>query len=127
MRAIPVEQLRAAIRLLWPDEITPQAKRLLEQLCEQAAPLDVTDEVLAGMREIPAPTACEWCGRAIRQVDGAWLAVKGAERGYEPDDCDANPHYTWHSPSSASGTYPLLPPPQTAPDVTQSNRPEATE
>jgi hypothetical protein len=34
--AIPVEQLRAMIRLLWPDEITPVAKRQLELLCERA-------------------------------------------------------------------------------------------
>lgn len=32
---IPVEQLRAMIRLLWPDEITPIAKRQLELLCKQ--------------------------------------------------------------------------------------------
>lgn len=48
--------------------------------------------------------ACEWCGRAIQQVDGAsWWAVKGEERGYHPPYCDANPHHTWHSPS-ARGT-----------------------
>lgn len=35
-RAVPVEQLRAMIRLLWPSEITPTAKRQLESLCEQA-------------------------------------------------------------------------------------------
>lgn len=33
---VPVEQLRAMIRLLWPEEITPVAKRQLESLCEQA-------------------------------------------------------------------------------------------
>jgi hypothetical protein len=33
--AVPVERLRAMIRLLWPDEITPTAKRQLESLCEQ--------------------------------------------------------------------------------------------
>jgi hypothetical protein len=32
---VPVEQLRAVIRLLWPEEITPIAKRQLESLCEQ--------------------------------------------------------------------------------------------
>lgn len=36
--AVPVEQLRAAIRLLWPDEITPAAKRLLEQICDEHDP-----------------------------------------------------------------------------------------
>jgi hypothetical protein len=34
--AVPVEQLRAMIRMLWPDEITPVAKRQLEVLCDQA-------------------------------------------------------------------------------------------
>jgi hypothetical protein len=33
--AVPVEQLRAMIRLLWPEEITPTAKRQFELLCEQ--------------------------------------------------------------------------------------------
>lgn len=32
---IPVEQLRAAIRLLYPDEMTPNAKRVLESICEE--------------------------------------------------------------------------------------------
>lgn len=35
MSGVPVEQLRAMIRLLWPDHITPIAKRQLESLCEQ--------------------------------------------------------------------------------------------
>ena len=35
--AVPVEQLKAMIRLLWPEEITPTAKRQLEKLCEQHA------------------------------------------------------------------------------------------
>lgn len=33
--AVPVGQLRSAIKLLWPEEMTPYAKRLLEQICEQ--------------------------------------------------------------------------------------------
>ena len=34
MSDIPVEQLRAMIRLLGPGEMTPIAKRQLEQLCD---------------------------------------------------------------------------------------------
>ncbi len=33
---VPVEQLRAMIRLLSPDHLTPIAKRQLESLCKQA-------------------------------------------------------------------------------------------
>lgn len=33
--AVPVEQLQAMIRLLWPEEMTPIAKRQLESLIEQ--------------------------------------------------------------------------------------------
>lgn len=33
---VPTERLRAMIRLLWPDEITPIAKRQLESLCDAA-------------------------------------------------------------------------------------------
>ena len=36
MSSVPTEQLRAMIRLLWPDEITPIAKRQLELLCDAA-------------------------------------------------------------------------------------------
>lgn len=32
---IPVEQLRAMIRLLFPDEMTPMGKRMLDKLCDQ--------------------------------------------------------------------------------------------
>jgi hypothetical protein len=32
---VPVEHLRAMIRLLSPDHMTPTAKRYLESLCEQ--------------------------------------------------------------------------------------------
>jgi hypothetical protein len=32
---VPTEHLRAMIRLLWPDEITPTARRQLESLCER--------------------------------------------------------------------------------------------
>lgn len=35
MTGVPVDQLRALIRLLWPAEITPTAKRHLEALCDQ--------------------------------------------------------------------------------------------
>lgn len=35
MADVPVAQLRAAIRLLYPDEMTPQAKRVLESICEE--------------------------------------------------------------------------------------------
>ena len=31
--AIPVARLRGLIQTLWPCELTPQAKRQLEQLC----------------------------------------------------------------------------------------------
>lgn len=34
--------------------------------------------------------ACQWCGRAIKPEAGAWAAVKGRERGYDPLMCDAN-------------------------------------
>lgn len=34
-RGIPVERLRAMIRLLSPGEITPIAKRQLELLCQE--------------------------------------------------------------------------------------------
>lgn len=37
----------------------------------------------------PPPVACEWCGRAIRQVAGLWMALKADERGYDPLYCDA--------------------------------------
>ena len=33
---VPVEQLRAAIRQLFPDEMTPLAKSVLESICDQA-------------------------------------------------------------------------------------------
>lgn len=32
---VPVEQLRALIALLWPDEITPTARRMLLSVCDQ--------------------------------------------------------------------------------------------
>ena len=46
--------------------------------------------------------ACEWCGRAIRQVGSTWSAVKGVERGYNPAFCDVADN-SFHNPS-ASGT-----------------------
>lgn len=42
---------------------------------------------------------CHWCGRAIRQEFGVWLAVKGAERDYDPNHCDANTDDGRHEPS----------------------------
>jgi len=32
---VEVERIRAAIRLLYPDEMTPTAKRILERILEQ--------------------------------------------------------------------------------------------
>jgi hypothetical protein len=32
---MPVSRIRAAIALLWPDEMTPNAKRVLEGICAQ--------------------------------------------------------------------------------------------
>jgi hypothetical protein len=34
---VPVERLRAAIRLLGPGEMTPTAKRMLESICDEHA------------------------------------------------------------------------------------------
>ena len=34
MSAVPVEHLRAMVRLLYPEEMTPMAKRQLELLCQ---------------------------------------------------------------------------------------------
>lgn len=34
---VPVEQLRAAIRLIGDQDMTPAAKRILEQICDQHA------------------------------------------------------------------------------------------
>lgn len=33
---VPVEQLRALVRLLFPDHMTPVAKRQIESVCEHA-------------------------------------------------------------------------------------------
>lgn len=41
---VPVEQLRAMIRLLWPAEITPTAQRMLLSLC--VGEPDLTGELL---------------------------------------------------------------------------------
>lgn len=48
--------------------------------------------------------ACEWCGRAIRQADGDWIAVKGEERGYDPVYCAAADDTGRHEPPAQSGT-----------------------
>lgn len=45
---------------------------------------------------------CEWCGRAIRQQDGRWLAVKGVERGYDPVACEANTEDGLHEPAEVT-------------------------
>lgn len=47
--------------------------------------------------------ACDWCGRAIYRSpdDVTWLAVKGVERGYDPNLCDANPD-GFHEPGSVT-------------------------
>lgn len=33
--AVPTERLRALVRLLYPEEITPTAKRMIERTCEE--------------------------------------------------------------------------------------------
>ena len=35
MHAVPTEQLRALVNLLWPDEITPTARRMLLAAADQ--------------------------------------------------------------------------------------------
>lgn len=37
-RGVPVEQLRAAVLLLGPQEMTPTAKRVLLSICDQHDP-----------------------------------------------------------------------------------------
>lgn len=32
---MPVERVRALVRLLYPEEMTPQAKRLFDQTCDE--------------------------------------------------------------------------------------------
>lgn len=34
-KGVPPAQLRAAVRMLFPEEMTPQAKRVLENICDQ--------------------------------------------------------------------------------------------
>lgn len=55
---IPVEQLRALVRLLYPEHMTPIAKRQIESVCEQAddggreqPPMPVRAEVSLAVRE----------------------------------------------------------------------------
>lgn len=36
--SIPVERLRAAIRVLYPDDMTPDAKRVLDVICDEHDP-----------------------------------------------------------------------------------------
>lgn len=51
----------------------------------------------------PAPDGasepCQWCGRAIARSGGDWYAVKGVERGYDPNVCDANDEDGKHEPA----------------------------
>lgn len=49
-----------------------------------------------------AAVACEWCGRAIRQVDGAWRAVKADERGYDALDCEGADTARHNPPASST-------------------------
>lgn len=34
--SVPSQRLRSAIRLLFPEEMTPMAKRVLESICDEA-------------------------------------------------------------------------------------------
>lgn len=56
---------------------------------------------------MPEAAACEWCGRAVVQDgNGRWIAVKGAERGYDPLFCAASEDGQQHaSPSSWAPFY----------------------
>lgn len=44
--SVPVAQLRAAVALLSPDEMTPTAKRMLLSICDQHTP-DSGDDLAA--------------------------------------------------------------------------------
>lgn len=57
---IEVERIRAAIRLLYPDEMTPTAKRMLESICDEPMPYSKAfDQVLGSVKEA-VPFPIEW-------------------------------------------------------------------
>ena len=35
MADVPVERVRALVRLLYPDEMTPTAKRMFDRVCDE--------------------------------------------------------------------------------------------
>jgi hypothetical protein len=96
-----------------PDWPADEAAALRAVLTECPAHTDLTSALwgaavaLQRRRGVPPENAeavvpCGWCGRAIKA--GAifdWYAVKGVERGYPPDQCDASDNGKHHPPDNA--------------------------
>ncbi len=81
------------------DELTTDDLRWLMDLAKErrVPPSTIFLARTIDLRETVDDAWCTFCGRAIHSSEGSWSAVKGVERGYPAEACEASEDGT-HAP-----------------------------